>query len=131
MWQLVAKWEGQLWLSVLTVIFQGDMLKTPVLGEFPFRLIITRLLVSVHLNSRLVACYRKGRTTPTLGVAFRSPVLGCIFIYVVSTVDWEIFVVKKFSPVAWAAKIKHAKIKYTLRASLRNRQTAKIKRAKI
>ena len=28
------------------------------------------------------------------------------------TVDREIFAVKKFSPVAWAAKIKHAKIKY-------------------
>ena len=28
-------------------------------------------------------------------------------------VDWEIFVVKKFSPVAWAAKMKRAKIKYT------------------
>ena len=29
------------------------------------------------------------------------------------TVDREIFAVKKFSPVAWAAKIKRAKIKYT------------------
>ena len=29
------------------------------------------------------------------------------------TVDWEIFGVKKFSPVAWTAKIKRAKIKYT------------------
>ena len=28
------------------------------------------------------------------------------------TVDREIFAVKKFSPVAWAAKIKRAKIKY-------------------
>ena len=46
-----------------------------------------------------------------------------------NTVDREIFAVKKFSPVAWVAKIKHAKIKYTLRASLRNRQAAKIKRA--
>ena len=44
------------------------------------------------------------------------------------TVDREIFAIKKFSPVAWTAKIKHAKIKYT---SLQNRQAAKIKRAKI
>ena len=29
------------------------------------------------------------------------------------TVDREIFAVKKFSPVAWTAKIKRAKIKYT------------------
>ena len=29
------------------------------------------------------------------------------------TVDREIFAVKKFSPVAWAAKIKRMKIKYT------------------
>ena len=31
----------------------------------------------------------------------------------VYTVDQEIFAVKKFLPVAWAAKIKRAKIKYT------------------
>ena len=30
-----------------------------------------------------------------------------------TTVDREIFVVKNFSPVAWAAKIKRTKIKYT------------------
>ena len=29
------------------------------------------------------------------------------------TVDREIFAIKKFSPVAWAAKIKRVKIKYT------------------
>ena len=38
----------------------------------------------------------------------------CVYVCVcVCTVDWEIFAVKKFSPVAWAAKIKRAKIKYT------------------
>ena len=30
-----------------------------------------------------------------------------------STVDREIFAIKKFSPVAWVVKIKRAKIKYT------------------
>ena len=30
-----------------------------------------------------------------------------------STVDREIFAIKKFSPVAWVAKIKRVKIKYT------------------
>ena len=29
------------------------------------------------------------------------------------TVDREIFAIKKFSPVAWTAKIKHPKIRYT------------------
>ena len=52
-------------------------------------------------------------------------------LYVTYTVDWEIFAVKKFSPVAWAAKIERTKIKYRICASLRNRQAAKIKRAKI
>ena len=34
-------------------------------------------------------------------------------LYVTYTVDREIFAIKKFSPVAWAAKIKCTKIKYT------------------
>ena len=68
----------------------------------------------------------KGGDCPLAEVECPFKVYGCSFVVCSSTewsilnehcrsgtVDREIFAVKKFSPVAWAAKIKRAKIKYT------------------
>ena len=53
-----------------------------------------------------------GQPIPPTGkwISDKLPHKHCIYMYIV---DREIFAVKKFSPVAWAAKIKRAKIKYT------------------
>ena len=47
------------------------------------------------------------------------------------TVDREIFVIKNFSPVAWVAKIKRAKVLSRYTHNVNRGQVAKIKRAKI
>ena len=56
-------------------------------------------------------------------LAFLSLVLLCDHFAI--TIDLEIFAIKNFSPVAYAVKIKHAKINTRIRATLRNYRVAK------
>ena len=68
-----AKWGGRLWLNELLVsFFILICCKTLIFRGVPF-LVIAQLQVS---NFQPVVHYKKGRTTPCLRLALRSPALG-------------------------------------------------------
>ena len=56
---------------------------------------------------------KQGRDDIIVKINLQNPSLHLFTLQLQTTVDREIFTIKKFSPVAWAGKIKRAQIKYT------------------